>query len=64
MDPSPFAERNQALLRSGQSVSHKRIKAEVWEQHRPEIFALYNGEGKTLAETKAILEKQYGFQAR
>ena len=61
MAPSLLADETRASLRSGR---RQRIKPEVWAQHRPVIVALYDGQGKTLPETRAIMEKQYNFQAR
>jgi hypothetical protein len=34
---------------------------DIWEDFKPVIQQLYEGQGKTLKEVKAILEGQHGF---
>lgn len=64
MDPPRHGDVPQALLQPCQRVRQKRIKPQEWERHHVEIAALYDEEGKTLAETKAIMVVKYHFQAR
>ena len=46
-----------------ESKRRPRISPAKWEQIRPIFAALYRDQYKTLADTRRILEEEYGFKA-
>ena len=50
-------------LSSPKPIPRVRVSPHIWEQLKPDVEKIYCVQGKTLRETRQILEKEYGLQA-